>query len=35
MSAEMGTLVMWLVLGVIALSGDLIYRAVVRSKKQR
>lgn len=35
MSAEMGTLLMWLALGAIALAGDLIYRAVARSKKQR
>jgi hypothetical protein len=35
MSAEMGTLMMWLALGAIALAGDLIYRAIAKSRKRR
>ena len=31
----MGTLVMWLALGAIALIGDLVYGAIEKSKKRR
>ena len=31
----MGTLVMWLALGAIALAADLIYGAIAKSKKRR
>lgn len=31
----MGLIVVWLTLGAIALGGDLIYRAIARSKKRR
>ncbi len=34
-SAEMGTLVMWLALGAIALIGDLVYGVIAKSKKRR
>ena len=35
MSGEMGTVVLWLGLGAIALVGDLIYEVVARSKKRQ
>jgi hypothetical protein len=31
----MGLIVVWLTLGAIALAGDLIYRAIAKSKKRR
>jgi hypothetical protein len=35
MTGEMGTIVLWLSLGAIALAADFIYDRVAKSKKRR